>query len=115
MILTLEDITIGQIGLALTYIVGLIGSIAFLYTKIRTWIKDAFKEDFKTLRDDIREVDVNACKNYLVSFLSDVEKDKNLDEIEKERFWEQYEHYQKIGGNSYIKRKVEQLQKENKL
>ena len=33
MILALEDITIGQIGLALTYIVGLIGSIAFCILK----------------------------------------------------------------------------------
>lgn len=58
---------------------------------------------------------MQACKNYLVSFLSDVEKNHPIDETERERFWEQYQHYTEHGGNSYIKRKVEHLQSEGKL
>jgi hypothetical protein len=51
----------------------------------------------------------------LVRSLGDIDKGNPMDEIEKERLWEQYEHYQKIGGNSYIKRKIEQLQNDGKL
>ena len=67
------------------------------------------------MRGEVKEVDMNACKNFLVRSLGDIEKGVPLDEIEKERLWEQYEHYQKIGGNSYIKRKVEHLQEQGKL
>lgn len=118
----IEDITLGQIGLLVAYLVALISGIAFLLTKIKTWFKGAFKEEIEPLRNDIKEVqtdmkqvDMNSCKNFLVRSLGDIEKNVPLDEVEKERFWEQYEHYQKIGGNSYIKRKIEQLQEEGKL
>ena len=43
------------------------------------------------------------------------EQDEPIDEIERERFWEQYEHYVKCGGNSYIQRKVENLKQAGKL
>ena len=36
-------------------------------------------------------------------------------EIETERFWEQYEHYKKMDGNSYIKEWVAKLQKKGWL
>lgn len=118
----IEDITIGQIGLLVAYIVALISGIAFLLTKTKSWLKDALKDEFEPInkninemRTDIQQVDLNACKNFLVRSLGDVEKGVPMDEIEKERLWEQYEHYQKIGGNSYIKRKIEQLQNDGKL
>lgn len=118
----MEDITLGQIGLVVTFLVGLIGGLAFISNQIRIWITKALEKEFKpinekidNLQEQVIQVDMGAVKNYLVSFLSDVEKDNPIDEIERERFWEQYEHYLKIGGNSYIKRKVEQLTSEGKL
>ena len=54
-------------------------------------------------------------KNFLVAKIAEVDKGNKLDEIEKERFWEQYEHYSKIGGNSYIQRKVDELKESGKL
>lgn len=116
------NITVEQIGLGITFLVGLISGIAYLLKSIKTWISKSFKDEFKpinekidNLQSRIEEVDMGAVKNYLVTFLSDIEKDNLIDEIERERFWEQYEHYKKIGGNSYIERKVEQLKKEGKL
>ena len=55
------------------------------------------------------------CKNFLVSFLARCDRGEYIDEIEKERFWEQYEHYRELGGNAYIGNKVESLRKEGKL
>ena len=46
---------------------------------------------------------------------ADVEQNKIIDEVEKERFYETYEHYTKLGGNSYIHDKVESLKKAGKL
>ena len=38
-----------------------------------------------------------------------------LDDISKQRFYEQYEHYTRLGGNSYVSSEVERLRKEGKL
>lgn len=118
----MEEITMADVGLLVAYLVALITGIGFLLSKTKGWIKDSLKDEFepinkniKDMRDEVQQVDLNACKNFLVRSLGDIEKGVPLDEIEKERLWEQYEHYQKIGGNSYIKRKVEHLQEEGKI
>lgn len=118
----MESITIGQIAVSITFLVGLISGIAYLKKHIKNWISNALEEDFRKIDDNqaemkrqIREVDMNACKNFLVRFLADVECGDRIDEIEKERFWEEYQHYVDAGGNSYIKNKVEQLHKAGKL
>lgn len=62
------------------------------------------------------EVDLSACKNFLVRFLADVEEGNQIDEVEKERFYETYEHYQNdLHQNTYIHDKVESLKKQGKL
>lgn len=118
----MDKITLEQVGYFITYLVALITGIAFILNKAKVWITKSLKDEFTPINEkidglqtDIKQVDMNACKNYLVRTLGDIEKDKSLDEIEIERLWEQYEHYQKIGGNSYVTRKVENLKKGGKL
>lgn len=119
---TMEQITLGQIAVAVAFFVALITGVSYLLKQIKAAIKSALKDEFKPINDKIDElgkhldsVDMESCKNFLVSVLSDIEKGLDVDEIERERFWEQYQHYQKIGGNSYIKKKVDQLEKEGKI
>lgn len=118
----MESLTLGQIAIALTFIVGLISSIAYLSKHLKDWIANSLKEPFNSINSKIEDmnsriktVDIEACKNYLVTFLSDVERGKEINEIERERFFEQYQHYIEGGGNSYIKHKVEQLKEKHKL
>ena len=118
----MENITLGQIALVAAFLVGLIGSCVTIYHYIKKALNKLFAEQLKAIdkrMDDLDNrvdaVDSNSCKNYLVTFLSDVEKGKAIDEIETERFYEQYEHYIKCGGNSYIKHKVEKLKADGKL
>lgn len=118
----MEGITLGQIGLAITFIVGLVSGITYLKTHLHMWIADSLKDQFESidskidkLQDRVDDVDMAGCKNFLVSTLANLEKGVHLDEIERERIWEQIEHYRKIGGNSYIQRKIENLQASGKL
>lgn len=67
------------------------------------------------MAEQLSDVDMSQCKNFLVRFLADVEQGNKIDEVEKERFYETYEHYTKAGGNSYIHDKVEKLKKAGKL
>jgi len=118
----METITLGQISVALALIVSVLTGIGYLHGSLSKLIKTVLKENFDGIEkkiDDISDrlddVDMATCKNYLVGFLADVDQDQPIDEVEKERFWEQYEHYEKLGGNSYIHRKVETLKAEGKL
>lgn len=118
----MEQITLGEISVAVGFLVTLISGLSILISRLKKWIAEANKEQMDSITasmDDLQkriaEVDMNSCKNYLVSFLSSVEKGEQIDEIERERFYEQYGHYAKIGGNSYLKRKVEDLMIEKKI
>lgn len=118
----MESITIGWVVGGLAVLVGLIKSISYLQKSTKAWITTMLSSQFEKLnkkleelQEKIDDVDMSSCKNFLVARIAYVEKGNELDEIEKERFWEQYEHYSKIGGNSYIQRKVDELKKEGKL
>lgn len=107
----MEQITLDDIARFAAWIVFFGGSI----TAIVVGVKKVVAKLLEPVVKQITSVDIENCKNYLVRFLADVDRGEQIDEIERERFWEQFEHYGKIGGNSYIKSKVEHLQKEGKL
>jgi len=118
----MESITLGQLGTTIAFLAGIIAASGVIYSWLKKRLNalfakqlEAFDMRMKALEGRIAVVDLESCKNYLVSFLSDVERGKRPDEIELERFCEQYQHYQNSGGNSYIKAKVEKLKKEGKL
>lgn len=118
----MTEITLGQIAAAIAFLVALITGVVYLKKQLEQVLKDAMKNEFEqinkkidTLDGKVDKVDMQSCKNFLVQFLSNIEKGMTIDEIQKQRFWEQYEHYIKIGGNSYIKSKVDQFKAEGKL
>jgi hypothetical protein len=73
------------------------------------------EEQHQDTIQQINNVQLYSDKNFLVRFLADIEQDNQIDEVEKERFYEVYKNYKDLGGNSYIQHKVEKLQKEGKL
>lgn len=118
----MEEITLGQISGIIAFLGVFIGGIMYLYSlankSATKWLKSCLKPiDDKLDRIDKKtdDIDMASSKNFLVRFLADIEQGNKVDEIEKERFYETYEHYIKIGGNSYIVDKVNKLKKENKL
>lgn len=118
----LETITFADVSTAVTVLVGFLGGIGYLKKNLKIWIAKALEEqlesidkDMKCLKSRLDKVDMEGCKNYLVRCIAEMEHGHQISETELERFWEQYEHYEKIGGNSYIMRKVEQLKSDGKL
>lgn len=114
--------TLQSIGAALALIVGIGASTATIYKFISGTMKKLFDAQTKDISDRldkqeaaISRVDMENCKNFLVSFLSRLERGEQIDEIERERFFEQYEHYSQLGGNSYIQNKVQRLKNGGKL
>lgn len=118
----MENITLGQISGFFAFLGAFLGGGIYLYTLMSKsatkWLKTCLKpmeDKLDKIDAKTKDIDMSASKNFLVRFLADVEQGNMVDEIEKERFYETYEHYIKIGGNSYIVDKVEKLKKENKL
>ena len=112
----MESITLGQIAVGVAFLAALISGMGVLMKKMKDWIVKAMKDQLdeiknenKALKKLIDNVDLNTTKNFLVARITEIERGDKLDEIASERFWEEYAHYSEIGGNSYIKRKVEQL------
>ena len=118
----MENITIGQIAVGVAFVVALIGGLTSLKKSIKGWVEEALKDKFAAIEKSQKEilkrldmVDIENCKNYLITFLSEMNWGEVKDEIEIKRFWEEYEHYSACGGNSYVKHRVEELQKKGYL
>lgn len=106
----MEHITIGQISTFLALIVGLLGSVKYLSNELKKQVE----KTLKPINDNIKELDVSQCKNYLVRYLKDVEQGNKLDEVEVERAYEIYDHYTNdLKQNSYIHKRWEELEDKN--
>ena len=114
--------TLKEISIGLGIIVGIMSSSAYLSQSLKKYIGKLFDEKISPVnksiddvKDTVKRVDMESFKNYLARCLSDFDRDEELSETEKERFWENYEHYLENGGNSYIKHKVDKFISEGKL
>ena len=111
----MENVTLGQISAAVLFLTALIGGIILMVKWIRSVIVKVMQEELEPMKKQLMAVDLENCKNYLVMYLASVDRGEPKDPIEEERFYEELEHYQKNGGNSYIKTKVEQMKLAGKL
>lgn len=115
--------TITQLGIILGVIAGIITSVGVIIAPIKKnltkTISDSIKKEIEpisrevnTINENIKALDVGQCKNYLVRFLADVEQGNKIDEVEKQRAYELYDHYTNdLKQNSYIHKRWEELMK----
>ena len=59
----MENITIGQIGTAIAFLVALIGGIEFLAYRMRNYIKNTMKDEIDPLKEELRLNSLNTMKN----------------------------------------------------
>lgn len=107
-------------------LVAFLKGIEYLWKKtagmIHKWFSEGLERGFEPinqklteLTEDTQQLRLSVCKNYIVRFLADIEQGQAVDEVEKQRFYENYDLYISLGGNSYLKDKVERMRKEKKL
>lgn len=120
-----RNLTLEQISLLIVFVLGLYLGIKQLRKEIKDAIAESLKDQFSQINkklDDVQcrvdKIDEQACKNFLVRYLADIERGVIIYDDEKSRFWEEYDHYinpKEIDGNSYIKEWVARLKEEGKL
>ena len=116
------NITIGQIAAFLGLIAGILTSASAIMLFIQKSLKKVLKNELEPMSIQINEInknvntiDVAQCKNFLVRFLADVEQGNDLDEVEKERAYEIYDHYTNdLKQNSYIHKRWNELMEKGK-
>ena len=59
----MENITIGQIGTTITFLVALIGGIEFLALRMRKYIKTTMQDEIEPLKKELRQNSLNTMKN----------------------------------------------------
>lgn len=90
-------------------IIGSLITIGGAFTLIMNKIMD---KKFEPLNKNIRTLDFNNSKCFLVNFLTDVENGMKKDEVQIKLAYEIYDHYTKeLNGNSYVHDKWEKLMK----
>lgn len=121
--MNVQDLTLEQISVAILFIVGLIGGVKYLRKEIREALDKLLDEKLSgintkldKMQDSITELDTQTTKNFLVRYLADIEREDVIFDTERERFWEEYDHYtEELGKNSFIKEWVNKLNREGKL
>ena len=118
----METLTLGDLATALAFLVALGGSIWAIVKSIKKALTAMFKEQTAEItrrmdrqEDTIKKIDMENCKNFLVSYLAKVKNGEHQDPIERLRFGEEFDHYVNGGGNSYIRDEVTRLRTEGKI
>lgn len=96
----------------------IVAIITFLGVVISTLANLLINRQNVKKADLIKEIDkvqADNCKNYLVQVISKIQNGMPLSAVEKERYFENYDTYIKLGGNSYIHSETEKLKKEGLL
>lgn len=118
-----KNITLLDISVIVLFVVGLIRGVQELKKSIKEFLEKLLADQFKEVKDKLTDMqssitvlDKQACKNFLVRYLADIERGDIIYDSEKQRFWEEYDHYIKdLGENSFIKEWVARLKEEGKL
>lgn len=120
----MENITIGQIAVAIAFVAALITGSIKIKDSVKKWLTNTLKESFdaqtkqieevkKTVDDiqtQLKTVDMETTKNFLTTEIASIKRGDLKSEIELQRFKEQYDHYvNTLHGNTYIKDEYQKL------
>ena len=118
----IENITLGQIAIALAFIVGLITSVVAIlkYAKsINNKILEPINQKLTKMDSDhlkkMENLELSSIKTDLVNFINDLEHNVPKSQIQKMNAHELYDRYSELGGNSYVHDHWERLKKEGKV
>ena len=116
------DWTIGQLAAAIALVAGIItglGVISKLVSKAASnWLQKSLEpicEKLDSIDSRFDAFDMDRCKDYLVQFVGRIDRGYEPSVTELERFYENYDRYTELGGNSYVKTEVQRLSAAGKL
>lgn len=111
----MENITLGDIGEYLAFIVAFFSGIGYLSKTLKKSFKTALNEEIEPIKKTVTENRLDNLKNFIVLVFDDLENGVEVGETTKERLYDALDSYEKNGGNSYIHKRKIKLEQEGKL
>ena len=118
----MENITLGQVAVALAFLVGLVGSILVILgyvKKISNKLLEPISNQLSKMDSDhlekIKQLELTSIRTDLVNFINDVEHDVQKSQIQRMNAHELYDRYRQLGGNSYVHDHWEALVRAGKI
>lgn len=126
----MESVTVGEILTAVGVMGALIAAAVGIYKYFKKAVEKVLEEQFQSINKQFKSInerldeidkmimqkDIDACKDFIVRFLSDVERGADISEMETQRFSERYNQYiNKYQQNGYIQDKVNKLKEKGLL
>lgn len=118
----IENITIGQISVAIAFIVAFVGGVKYILSDIKKIMDKSLKptndkiDALETnLTKQIKNTDLNATKNFLVARIEELKNNDDIADSTRQRVYEEYSHYLELGGNGFIQAEIDALKREGKL
>ena len=118
----MSDWTLGYIAEGVVFLAGFLGALGVLNSTLKKWLSKVMSEQTKAISDQMNQmlvhldnIDKETTKNYLVQFISEVKRGEMINETERQRFYEEYEHYIDLKGNTYIMTEIEALKKKGMI
>lgn len=106
----MENLTLGDVGKTLAFIVAFLSSIVYL----KQVLINSINKTLVPIDKKIDSIELNYIRSYLVNFMCQVENEKVSNE-QIINAYDLYDRYCDMGGNSYVHDKWEKLKKEGKL
>lgn len=111
----MSNVTVMQVVEWVIKFAAFCGAVGVITGLISKYLTKKVSDILKPLNERMTNIEMNSIKNYLVMVISRVESGEAIAEVEKERFFESYERYRELGGNSYIKAQVDKLESSGRL
>ena len=138
--MNLESITLGQVAIALAFVVALWKSLDFIKEKHTSSIKkmieacwtthdekivsmineqnkkiSSIQDSLNDTKSHMVELALISQKNFLTRCFNDLENNVGLSDVIIERIADSYKLYIESGGNGYIKAEFEKLKEQGKI
>ena len=117
----MENITLGEVLIALTFVLALIGNVKNLIKEIKNPIDkklekvlEPVKKEIADFKEEYKKSELDSAETDLVNFMYFVEKNMASPE-QIQNGYKLFDKYSKLGGNSYVHSKWEKLRKEGKI
>lgn len=118
----IENLTLGQISLAIGFIVALVGGVKYILADMKKIMDRSLKPTNdkidaleKNLTNQIKKTDLNATKNFLVARIEELKHNEQIGDTSRQRIYEEYSHYLELGGNGFIQAEIDELKRDGKL
>lgn len=111
----MESITLGDLSNWIAAIVGLVGGLGSLWVIVQRSIKSAIKPDLTELKEIATDTAKNNAGNFIKNFLSDLDREQEMSQIEYEAFYSNLKVYEHYGGDGFIHDWIARLKREGKF